>query len=125
MPNHVVILKTGRLHEFELACNALKESGIPHHRQEESSAGLRTAMYTPAMGPGSFWNLLVPVSEKARAEKILSELPTDFTTNPDIWHFGAKPKQKKVWRTYSIFILLITGFVLLYKLYELIAKNNG
>jgi hypothetical protein len=108
MPEHVVILKTGRIHELELACNALKDSGIPHFRQDENISGLKTAMYTPAMGPGTFWNLLVPISEKSNADKILSELPIEVTEKPGIWHFSANKKAKKVWRILTIAILSIT-----------------
>ena len=112
MPEHVIILKTGRLHEFELACNALKDSGIPHYKQEENISGLKTAMYTPAMGPGTFWNLLVPVSEKLNAEKILSELPIEVTKQPSIWHFGANEEAKKGWRIFAIFILTLSVLLL-------------
>lgn len=90
MTEQVIVLKTGRLHEFELACNALTESEIPFFKQEESSGGLKTAMYSPAAGPGTFWNILVPVPIKSEAEKILKELPIDLTTEPDLWHFGGK-----------------------------------
>lgn len=116
MPEHVVILRTGRLHEFEMACNALEKSGVPHFKQEESSSGLKTAMYNPAMAPGSFWNLLVPVSEKLNAEKIISDLPIDNTTDPDLWHFGAKPKRKKIWKVCIIIYLFILGILFVYNL---------
>ncbi len=84
MTEQVILLKTGRLHEFELACNAFADSNIPFFRQEENVVGLKTAIIALLEGPGIFWNLLVPASMKTDAEKILKELPIDFTTEPDL-----------------------------------------
>jgi len=100
MAQHVVIFKTGRLHELELACNTLKESGVPHYRQEETVSGLKTAMVTPAMGPGIYYNVLVPKQCINEAKELLNELPIDLTTDPDIWHFGTTEREKKGWKIY-------------------------
>ena len=113
MTEQVLILQTGRLHEFELACNALTESNIPIFKQIENFAGLKTAMYTPAAGPGTFFNILVPASMKSEAEKILKGLPIDHTTEPGFWHFGGKPYAKKVWKIYAVIILIITICVMI------------
>lgn len=123
MPEHVVILKTGRLHELELASNTLKEAGILHYKQEENITGLKTAMFAPVMGPGNFWNLLVPKSEKSSAEKILAQLPIDKTANPNIGHFSDNIKIKRSWKILCFIILFISGIVLLLNLYESIFKS--
>lgn len=112
MTEQVLILQTGRLHEFEIACNALTKSRIPFFKQQEIS-GVKTAMYTPAAGPGTFWNILVPASMKAEAENILKELPIDLTTEPDFWHFGGKPYAKKVWKILALIFLAILLFSLI------------
>ena len=123
MPDHVVIYRTGRLHELELACNALKESGVPHFKQQETSSGLKLAMpFAPFMGPGTFWNIPVPVSAKEAAEKILEELPIDFTTNPDLWHFDPKTPVKKSWKLYIIILLGGSAIALAYNVLILL-KN--
>ena len=123
MPEHIVILKTGRLHELELASNTLKEAGIPHYKQEEQITGIKTGMYTPVMGPGTYWNLLVPISEKSSAEKILAQLPIDHSNNPDLWHFSDNKKIKRTWKNMGIIILFLSGIVLLLNLYELILRS--
>ena len=110
MTEQVLILQTGRLHEFELACNALTEASIPFFKQKEVS-GVKTAIIAPAAGPGIFWNLLVPAPMKADAEKILKELPIDITTEPDFWHFGGKPYAKKLWKILAL-IFLVAMFCL-------------
>ncbi len=122
MSEHVVILKSGRLHEFEMACNALKESGIPHFRQEETVSGLKTAMVQPVMAPGLFWNLLVPSTERTKAEKILSELPIDLTTDPELWHCGSKPESQQDWKGFIAFIALVSVVILAYKLFKLLGN---
>ena len=111
MTEQVIVLRTGRLHEFEMACNALTESGIPFFKQQEIS-GVKTALYAPAAGPGTFWNILVPVSMKQEAEKILKELPIENTTEPDLWHFGGKPYAKKVWKILAL--IFLTGMLCLW-----------
>ncbi len=104
MTEQIMILQTGRLHEFELACNALTESGIPFFKQQEVS-GVKTAIYAPAAGPGTFWNILVPASVKPEAENVLKELPIDFTTEPDFWHYSGKPYAKRIWKITAVIFL--------------------
>ena len=123
MPEHIVILKTGRLHELELASNTLKEAGITHFKQEENVTGLKTAMYAPVMGPGTFWNLLVPESEKTAAQKILSQLPIELTTTPDVWHFNDGDKTKRNWKILIVLGLIVAGVLFLLNLYESIFKS--
>ncbi len=109
--NHVCILRTGKLFEHDIAANALKESGIPFYKQMETSSGLRLAMpFQPAMGPGTYYNILVPSKFADKARKLLEELPIDVVTEPDIWHFGASEKTKRGWKLYIWLILAFTLF---------------
>ena len=112
--NHICILKTGKLFEHDIAANALTENGIPFFKQMETSSGLRLAMpFQPAMGPGTFYTILVPERFSEEAKKILSQLPIDVTDNPDVFHFGAGEKEKRGWKIYVWVILAITTFVLI------------
>ncbi|MCG8609288.1 MAG: hypothetical protein MI864_02015 [Pseudomonadales bacterium] len=98
--------------EYDIAINALKDNDIPHFRQMETSSGLRLAMpFQPAMGPGTYYNILVPQRFAEKAKEILEELPIDVTTEPEIWHFGASEKSKKGWRLYVWFVLALTSIV--------------
>ena len=99
--NHVCILRTGKLFEHDMAANALKENNIPFYKQMETSSGLRIAMpFQPAMGPGAYYNILVPSKFVEEAKIIIGNLPIDLTVEPDIWHFGANEKIKKGWKIY-------------------------
>jgi len=110
--NHVCILRTGKLIEHDIAANALKENGIPFYKQMETSSGLRLVMpFQPAMGPGTYYNILVPQNCIDEAKNILDELPIEVTTEPEIWHFGASEKAKKGWKIYVWFILALTFIV--------------
>jgi len=84
-----------------MAANALKENNIPFYKQMETSSGLRIAMpFQPAMGPGAYYNILVPSKFVEEAKIIIGNLPIDLTVEPDIWHFGANEKIKKGWKIY-------------------------
>jgi hypothetical protein len=108
---HVCILKTGKLFEHDMAANVLKENEIPFYKQMETSSGLRLAMpFQPAMGPGTYYNILVPRPFAGKATRVLEELPIDLTTEPDIWHFGANEKVKRGWKIYIWLILLLSLF---------------
>lgn len=112
--NHICILKTGRLLDHDLAANTLRESGIPFYKQMETITGLKLAMpFQPAMGPGTYYNILVPERFAEEAKQILSELPIDLTDDPDIFHFGASEKEKVGWKIYVWVVLAITAIVLL------------
>lgn len=118
--SHVCILSTGKLYEHDMAANSLKENAIPFYKQMENSSGLRLAMpFQPAMGPGTYYNILVPRPFTDEAKRILEELPIDVTTEPDIWHFGASEKVKRGWKIYIWFCLILGLFVFLF---DIIAK---
>ena len=94
--NHVCILRTGKLFEHDIAAIALTENDILFYKQLETSSGLRLAMqFQPAMGPGTYYNILVPAQFAKEAKQLLDELPIDVTTEPGIWHFGATEKTKR------------------------------
>ena len=117
--NHICILKTGRLLDHDLAANALTENGIPFYKQMETITGLKLAMpFQPAMGPGTYYNILVPEKFSEEAKQILSELPIDLTVDPDLFHFGASEKVKLGWKIYVWVILAITAIILLANLIE-------
>lgn len=122
MQGYEIILKTGRIYEFEMACNALGEAGIPYVKQEESYTGIKTGYVQRVMGPGCFFNLLVPATQKEQATKVISELPIEVTTEPDIWHYGANEKSKRNWKTYALIVLGILAVGLAITLFDLINK---
>ena len=112
--NHVCILKTGRLLDLDLAANTLTENGIPYYKQMETITGLKLAMpFQPAMGPGTYYNILVPERLSEEAKQILSELPIDLNDDPDLFHFGASEKEKSGWKIYVWVILAITAIILI------------
>jgi hypothetical protein len=112
--SHVCILKTGKLYEHDIAANALEENAIPFYKQMETSSGLRLAMpFQPAMGPGTYYNILVPRPIAGEAIKVLEQLPIDMTTEPDIWHFGASEKVKRGWKIYIWLVLILSLLVFL------------
>jgi hypothetical protein len=105
---YTCVLKTGRLHEHDMAANALSEHGIPYFKQEESVSGLKLAMpFQPSMGPGTYFNIMVPDQFIEEAKSILENLPIDLTTNPDLFHFGAGDTAKKRWRIVAWFFLVL------------------
>jgi hypothetical protein len=108
---HVCTLSTGKLFEHDMAANALKEKNIPFYKQMETSSGLRIAMpFQPAMGPGTYYNILVSSEFEEEAKSILGNLPIDLTVDPDLWHFGATETIKRRWKIYII-IFLAFSFV--------------
>ena len=109
----VTVLCTGRLMEFDMAVDALREAGIAYQAQAEASTGLKEALpITPDIGPGSFLALLVPANAEAEARGVLSHLPFETTTNPGPWHFRPRARTVKRWRTGVIIALL--AFVVLW-----------
>jgi hypothetical protein len=112
--NHICILKTGGLLDHNLAANALTENGIPFYKQMETITGLKLAMpFQPVMGPGTFYNILVPEEFSEEAKQILSELPIELTVTPDLYHFGASEKGKAGWKIYAWVILAISAIFFL------------
>ena len=79
----VVVLKTGRLYEWDLAKGLLDNEGIPSHGQEHSIGGLVTAIEgAPAPGPGVSFALLVPEQQALRAAALLEAAGLSPGTEP-------------------------------------------
>lgn len=111
--NHRVILKTGKLHELNMASTILSDRGIPFYKEEETVSGLKTAMpFQPVMGPGTWYSILVPEIAFDDARLILSELPFEITVDPDIWHFESSSKTKRRWKIIS-WIIIGTGIAMM------------
>ena len=105
---HVVIFKTAKLQELDMAASALSERNIPFFKQEESSSGARFAMsFQPAMGPGTWFSILVANHLAEEAKGVLSNLPFNIQIEPDIWHFDASGKQKRGWKVYIWFVIIL------------------
>lgn len=110
----ICVLSTGKLLDHDLAANTLSENRIPFYKQMETISGIKLAMpFQPAMGPGTYYNILVPEQFSEKAKQILAELPIDVTTEPELFHFGADPKVKARWKFY-IWIILAIGVVVLF-----------
>jgi len=45
---HTIVFKTGKLHELDMASNALSDEGIPFFKLTESSSGVHLASVHPA-----------------------------------------------------------------------------
>ena len=117
--NFIYILRTGKTHEHDMAVNALKDRGIPFYKEQETCSGLRLAMpFQSFMGPGEYYSILVPEQAADDAKNILSELPIDLTTEPDVWHFRPNQKVKRFWK---IFIWINLGIALLLLTYALLS----
>lgn len=115
LTNFVTVFQTGQLMHFDWACNALEQSNIPFQRREETSGGIRLAMpASPAVGPGTWWIVLVPESFVLQAQEILKGLPFNQDPTPGIWDYQPKPQGKLAWQIYSVIVigLLIIGAIL-------------
>lgn len=124
MRGYEVILRTGRIFDFEMACEALREAGIPFVKQEESVTGIKDGYVQPSMGPGSFFNLMVPEQFKEKAVLVISELPIDITLEPDFWHYGADERSKKRWKILALVVLGIAILLLALSLLNFVIARN-
>jgi len=119
----VIVMKTGKLYELEMAKNELENAGVPFFVQQDSSSGLTLAMpLAPTMGPGIWYSVHVPQEFTAEAERVLEALPFETKTNPDVWDFGPTDKTKRLWKLYIIVTLLIPVAIwavsLVYRLFK-------
>jgi len=114
MPDHetVTVLRTGKLFAFDMAVDLLSKESIPHFTQEENFGGLRVALpASPSSGPGVWFVIKVPSPEAERAKHLLSSLPFEITTSPDVWDStqGEKPLVK--WLQIGLLLIFIASFV--------------
>ncbi len=106
--NAVVILRTGKIFEADLAASLLEEAGVPYFRREQSSGGLSFAMpAAPSVGPGTWWVILVPVEAESEARSLLEQLPFDLDEEPGVWDFGPSPGAKSFFKSWAFFTLLL------------------
>jgi hypothetical protein len=113
MSELIQIMRTGHLYKLDMADAALKEAQVPHFTREDTASGMRVAMpAAPSMGPGVWWAILVPEDCADDARKILSELPFDVTTNPDVWDSQPAGASGRFGVWYRVFAILMLGSIL-------------
>jgi hypothetical protein len=113
MSELIQIMRTGQLYKLDMADAVLKEAQLPHFTREESVSGMREAMpVAPSMAPGVWWAILVPEECAEDARHILSELPFEITTNPDVWDSQPDGASGRFGVWYRVFAVLMLGYIL-------------
>ena len=108
----VVVLKTGRVDEWNLAKSLLEAEGIPSCGQEHSVAGLVTAMQgAPTPGPGVSFALLVSEETALKAAEFLDAAGLSPGTEPDMFHYGSDPRMRAVARWVVLAVLAAAALV--------------
>ena len=120
----VLLLSSGKLYELDLASNVLEEHGIPHYKQQQTFTGLKLAMpFQPFAGPGIWYAIYVNEFYADKAKEIISDLPFETSTSPEIWHFNPNKKAKKFWR-FIIYLWLGTTLLVFFKyVFDMYVKN--
>ncbi len=114
MEKEIIIFKTGKVYELDLASNALKEANIPHYTQQENSAGAKFAMpANPVAGPGIWYSIIVSDVAENEVKRIVNALPIEIKTNPSVWSFSPKDRIKNLWKIFAISIIAIYILILL------------
>jgi len=122
----VVVLRTGRLFEADMAVLALETAGIPHYRQEESSSGLVFAMpAAPSAGPGILWVIRVPEAVAEQAHSILEELPMEIEESPGVWGFAPTKDAKSFHKGWALAILALFAAAFLTGLISMLRELLG
>ena len=104
----IVVLRTGRLFEADMAASALETAGVPHFRQEQSSSGLSFAMpAAPSAGPGILWVVRVPEAVAEQARSVLEELPIPIEESPGVWDFSPTERAKSLHRSWALALLIL------------------
>ena len=117
-----VIFRTGKVYEFDLVLNHLDAAGIPTFTQNQTSSGLRLAIPATLTGDaGNWWTIGVPEEYIAQAKELISELPCDQKTDPEVWDFATSKSKQNLKFIYRILVLI--GIVFLG--YSLIAGLIG
>ena len=113
MSELIQIMRTGRLYKLDMADAALKEAQVPHFTREETVSGMRGAMpAAPSMAPGVWWAILVPEECAEHARNLLSELPFEITTTPDVWDGQPAGASGRFGVWYRVFAVLMLGYFL-------------
>lgn len=119
----VVLLKTGRLFEADLAASTLEEASVPHYREEQNSGGLSFAMpLAPSAGPGTWWVIRVPEADAEKARSILEPLPITTEDSPGVWDFGPSEGAKRFFKSWAFATLVLFAVFLLLGLLSLVEQ---
>ena len=115
--SHIVVFRTGKIYEFDLVLNQLDAEGIPTFTQNQTSSGLRLATPATLTGDaGSWWTIGVPEEYIDQAKEIISELPCDQITDPEVWDFATSKSQqnlKFIYRTLAVIGIVFSGYSLI------------
>jgi hypothetical protein len=105
----IVVLRTGKVYEFDLVLNQLDSEGIPTFTQNQTSSGMRLATPATLTGDaGSWWTIGVPEEYEDQAKEIILELGFGEKTDPEVLDF-ANPELRKNMR---IFYAALLGIVI-------------
>ena len=117
MTELIQVMRTGQLYKLDMADAALREAQVPHFTREETSSGMRVAMpVAPSMGPGTWWAILVPEEHAEDARSILSELPFEITTTPEVWDCMPEKRKRELWRRCLIVFTFVFFALVLYQM---------
>ena len=96
-----------------MADAAPKEAQVPYFTREETVSGMRVAMpAAPSMEPGVWWAIVVPEECVENARNILSELPFEITTIPDVWDTQPAGASGRFGVWYRVFAVLMLACIL-------------
>jgi hypothetical protein len=113
MSELIQIMRTGQLYKLDMADAALEEAQVPHFTREETTSGMRVAMpAAPSMAPGVWWAIVVPEECAEQARHILSELPFEITTRPDVWDSQPAGPSGRFGVWYRVFAVLMLASIL-------------
>lgn len=119
----VVVVRTGRLYEADMAAEALEQAGLPFYRREENITGIQLAMPAmPAQAPGMMFLVIVAEESAGQARAIIEELPISQSTEPEFWANHPAPHAKKIYRHYAIVILILTAVIFLIQMLRAISS---
>jgi hypothetical protein len=105
--NYVLVFRSGKLDEIEMATKALQEAHVPYCIQKETPNCLIEA--TPEL-PAPWlacWVIRVPQEAEGQAQKILAALPLEMRTSPAASGLRPFAKVKSGWRAFAIGMLLV------------------
>ena len=115
----IIILRTGKVMDFDMASNTLKEARILVQCNQVSDTGVRLVVpATPTPAPGVWYTIAVPRMCLEEATELLQELPIELTTNPSTWHSNSSPEFKGAWRIYSAIIIAIIAAAFVFSMIQ-------
>ena len=106
--NHLVVFRTTKQWEFDVAKDALSQNQIPFYSQTENFAGMPTSIAAaPSQAPGSYWFILVPQNAWDRAREVLVEHRLDVAQHSVDEELSAEPETDKASKYFATFALLM------------------